>query len=182
MEAPMVIRRLWAWLAETWREGRLGTTLGVYWTLIAVVGFPLAETTFSQTAPLRLLPMLAGVLLFVVLACWLFLRQLVPVEPVPRERWIGLGALGALALALNLTDAPRERWIGLFFTVATVAAWGLPPRQAIRVLAAIFACVVLMLRLGGANLLVTVALLTVLALLSVQMMNRRRLEVTNIAL
>src|SRR4051794_34879860 len=181
-EAAMFVARLRAGLAGAWREGRLGSVLGVYWTLIAVVGFPVAETIVSHPTPPRLLQMLAGVGLFLALACWMFLRHLAPVEPVPRVRWIGLGALGTIALALNLLDAPRWHWFGLFFTVATAAAWALPPRLAVRVLGAVFACVALLLRLSGASLLLTVALLTVLALISVQMMNRRRLEVTNSAL
>ena len=168
------------WLVAAWRSGRLGHVLALASLLAIVVAFPVAETLYARPSPGALARSLLGSAAFVAAALWLLAQPELAAGPVPRGRWLALGALVGVALALTLAADERPvHWLGLYFVVGAVACGALPPAAALRVLVAVTAlAAALATRLGlGAAMVGVIALLMLVS--GIGMMSRIRVWQTN---
>jgi two-component system sensor histidine kinase DesK len=178
---PVVARlaRARAALTRDWGSTRFSVLMNLIWILALVIVYPLLETLRVSLPPGHLAVAVVGDVTFGAIVLWLVLWERWLVAPAPRRRWVALAALLVITLILMTNDPNPTQWLGMFCAVAGVAAWTLPSREAVRAIALSILTFLASAVVFAFDYRLTALFLLFLLLISVSMMNRRRLELTN---
>ena len=166
-------------LVADWGSRRFGMLTNLIWILALVIAYPLIGTLHSGMSPAQMAVIVAGDALFGAIVLWLIIWERWLVAPAPRRRLIGLAVLLVIAVVMMANDPDPFHWVGMFFAIAAIAAWSLPAREAVRVMALILVTFLASAVALSFDVRLTALFLLFLVLVSVSMMNRRRLELTN---
>lgn len=155
------------------RMARLMLALAMIWLVFLV--YPLIALFYARFAPARLLPLVAGGLLFVGTYVWAVVRT--ATSPNPRPHWISLLLLTVLAFVAPLVYGGD--WLGGFIYAAVVAGLTLEMRYASAALAVLAALAVVTGSLAGSSWWQTVAVTAITALSGGVMLGMRWLIAIN---